>query len=158
MIPSRNEAHDYEVEIEIEPIRFSTQVELQPLTAAFVAMPLEHDGTAFTFQVEFSDDITATDDAIRQHGFTVNGGSVTTVAQVDDRADLWNITVTSDGSGDVSILLNAGRTCSETGAICTNDGGPITNGIGAFIQGPPTVSVANVAATAKARPQRSTSR
>ena len=109
-------------------------------------MSAEHDGSAFTFQVQFSDDITATADELRQHGFTLNGGSVTSVAQVDDRADLWSVTVTPAGNGSVSILMNAGQDCSETGAICTDDGTPLSGGIGKFILGPPLVSVANAEA------------
>ena len=148
--PGDDYPRSYEIEVEPIPHGHSSQVELQPLTAAFVAMPLEHDGTAFTFQLEFSDDITATADDLRQHGFTVNGGSVTSVAQVDDRADLWSITVTPAGSGNVSILLNAGRACDDTSAVCTSDGSPLSSGIGKFILGPPTVSVANAADTAEA--------
>ena len=120
---------NYEIQIEPIPVGLGSPAELDPLTAVFVAIPSEHDGTAFTVHVEFSDDITATADNMRQHGFTVNGGSVTGVAQVDDRADLWNITVTPAGSGDVTIGLPATTDCTADGAICTSDGRMFSNAL-----------------------------
>ena len=129
-------AHNYE--IEIEPAHaFSEQVELQPLTAAFVAMPLEHDGTAFTFQVEFSDDITATADELRQHGFTVNGGSVTSVAQVDDRAERSGTLPSRQPATTMCQSFERRTNLEQTGAICTSEGSALTTGIGGFVVGPP---------------------
>ena len=49
-----------------------------PLTASFDGLPQSHDGeSAFSFQIEFSEDIDAEAAEMRDHALTVTGGSVT---------------------------------------------------------------------------------
>ena len=50
---------------------------LQPLTAAFWDPPAQHTGEAFTFELEFSEAVAVSAQTLRDHAFTVTGGSVT---------------------------------------------------------------------------------
>ena len=91
-----------------------------PLTASFEGMPGEHDGErAFTFRVAFSADIGISYRSLREDAFAVSGGRVTGGRRVDDRRDLFEMTVEPDGEGDVTVTLPAGRDCGVSGAICT---------------------------------------
>ena len=91
-----------------------------PLTASFEGMPGEHDGErAFTFRVAFSADIGISYRSLREDAFAVSGGRVTGGRRVDDRRDLFEMTVEPDGEGDVTVTLPAGRECGVSGAICT---------------------------------------
>ena len=90
------------------------------LTASFQDVPDTHDGeTPFTFRVAFSEDIEIGLPALREDAFTVTGGTVTNGQRVDDRHDLFEVTVEPNSGGDVTITLPAGRDCSVSGAICT---------------------------------------
>ena len=90
------------------------------LTASFQDVPETHDGeTPFTFRVAFSEDIEIGLSALREDAFTVTGGTVTDGQRVDDRHDLFEVTVEPNSAGDVTITLPAGRDCSVSGAICT---------------------------------------
>ena len=90
------------------------------LTASFEGMPEAHDGeSAFRFRLEFSEPIGISYRSLREDAFTVTGGRVTRGRRVDDRRDLFEMTVEPDGEGDVTVTLPAGRECSVSGAICT---------------------------------------
>ena len=99
----------------------NTETTARPdLTASFEGLPEAHDGeTAFTFRVAFSEDIGISFQSLREDAFTVSGGRVTGGKRVDDRRDLFEMTVEPDGGGDVTITLPAGRECEVSGAICT---------------------------------------
>ena len=91
-----------------------------PLAASFEGMPEAHDGErAFTFRVAFSEPIGISYRSLREDAFTVTGGRVTSGLRVDDRRDLFEMTVEPDGGGEVTIMLPAGRECGVSGAICT---------------------------------------
>ena len=93
--------------------------EIQPLTATFEDVPAAHDGSAFTFRMAFSEDIGISYRSLREDALAVTGGRVTRGARVDDRRDLFEMTVEPDSDGDVTIELPAGRDCATSGAICT---------------------------------------
>ena len=97
--------------------------EIQPLTATFEDVPSAHDGSAFTFRMAFSENIGISYRSLREDAFTVTGGRVTRGKRVDDRRDLFEMTVEPDGDGDgggaVAVTLPAGRECGVSGAICT---------------------------------------
>ena len=120
------------------------------LTASFEDMPETHDGeSAFRFRVAFSEDIGISYRSLREDAFTVTGGRVTRGARVDDRRDLFEMTVEPDSDGDVTIELPAGRDCATSGAICTK-GEPrrqLTNSPSATVAGPWDERTTNTAAT-----------
>ena len=63
--------------------RRSVQVR-ERLTASFDGLPDSHDGqTAFSFRIQFSEDIDATVDGMRDHALNVSGGTVTGAARVN---------------------------------------------------------------------------
>ena len=108
----------------------AAQEEAAALTASFEDLPEAHDGaTAFTFRLSLSDDIANGDVDVRDSAFEVTGGSVTDVGRVDGRSDLWEITVTPDGTGNVGIVLLADRACGTAGALCTADGRALTTAL-----------------------------
>ncbi len=110
----------------------------EALTASFEDMPAAHDGAAFTFRVAFSRDIGISYKALREDAFAVSGGRVTGGKRVDDRRDLFEMTVEPDGGGDVAITLEADRDCAASGAICTK-GEPrrrLTNSPSTTVAGP----------------------
>ena len=108
-----------------------------PLSADVEGLPSSHDGeTAFSFRIAFSEDVATSADDMRDHALTVTGGTVTDAARVDGRADLWSITVTPSGTGEITILLPPGRDCSEEGAVCTADGRQLPTGLARIVAGP----------------------
>ena len=122
----------------------------EPLTASFEGMPGEHDGeSAFTFRVAFSEDIGISYRSLREDAFAVSGGRVTRGERVDDRRDLFEMTVEPDGAGAVTVTLEAGRECSVSGAICTKGENrrQLTNTPTATVAGP-EVETAGPALTA----------
>ena len=111
----------------------------EPLTATFEGMPEAHDGeSAFRFHVAFSENIGISYRSLREDAFTVTGGRVTRGRRVDDRRDLFEMTVEPDGDGEVTVTLPAGRECSVSGAICTKGGNrrQLTNTPAATVAGP----------------------
>ena len=115
------------------------------LTAEFRDMPETHDGeSAFTFRVAFSEDIGISFRALREDAFTVTGGRATRGTRVDDRRDLFEMTVEPDSGGDVTIELAAGRECATSGAICTKGENrrQLTNSPSATVKGPAASSAA----------------
>ena len=110
-----------------------------PLTASFEDMPAAHDGAgAFRFRVAFSEDIGISYRSLREDAFAVSGGRVTRGRRVDDRRDLFEMTVEPDGDGEVTVTLPAGRECSVSGAICTKGENrrQLTNAPTATVAGP----------------------
>ena len=124
--------------------------EIQPLTASFEGVPAAHDGeSGFRFRVAFSEDIGISYRSLREDAFAVTGGRVTRGARVDDRRDLFEMTVEPDGGGAVTIELPAGRECGVSGAICTKGENrrQLTNSPSATVAGPPDERRTNTAAT-----------
>ena len=116
---------------------------LEPLTAAFEGVPGEHDGSTFTFRVQFSADAEVTPRVLRETAFDVTGGRVRRAPRVDGRDDLREIHIQPSGSGAVSVTLPATTNCDAAGAICTSDGRPLSNSNSATVAGPVGVSVAD---------------
>ena len=109
----------------------------EPLTAEFRGLRSEHDGeTAFRFRIEFSEEVAVSAAAMRDEALTVTGGAVTGAARVDGRADLWSVTVTPSGTGEVTISLLPGPDCAADGAVCTADGRKLSAGVATIVAGP----------------------
>ena len=109
------------------------------VTAAFDGMPETHDGTAFTFQVHFSEDVGLSYTTLRDASFTVTAGAVTRARRVDGSHRLWEITVEPDSRAAVTITLPGHRDCGTTGAVCTrgDDPRPLSHSPSATVAGPP---------------------
>ena len=113
------------------------QTEATALTATLEDFPTNHDGSsAFTFRIALSAEVTISPQDMKDHALTVTGGTVTNATQVDDRSDLWELTLEPDGTGAVFILVPLGRACTETGALCTANGQMLTTAPGHSVPGP----------------------
>ena len=99
-----------------------------PLTGEFQEVPASHDGTEFTIEVRFSEDISTDPEALREHGFEVLNGTVTSASREDsDNDDLWEIEITpSSAYSDATITLVSYRPCDDEGSVCTSGGKRLT--------------------------------
>ena len=110
----------------------ATSAVLAALTAEFLDIPSSHNGqTAFTFELRFSEEFVLSYVTLRDHAFTVTGGEVTKARRLDRESTTanirWEITVTPNLSGDVTIVLPVTEDCNDQGAICTEDGRKLSN-------------------------------
>ena len=111
-----------------------------PLTASVHDLPSSHNGQdAFTFELRLSadpkPDFSYT--TVRDHAFTVTGGSVTYVRRLEPGKNVrWEITVTPGTSADVAIALNATTDCEADDAICTEDGRKLSAPLEFTVSGP----------------------
>ena len=111
------------------------------LTGQFEGMPEAHDGErAFSFRVAFSEDIGIAYQTLRDESFTVTEGEVMRARRVDDRRDLWEITVEPASREALTITLPGGRACGTAGAVCTRGDSPrpLGNSPSATVAGPPS--------------------
>ena len=112
---------------------------VQRITGRFVNVPQSHDGESeFNFQVAFVKDVGISPTSLREDALTATGGAVTRVQRVDDRSDLFEITVEPDSDEDVTITLSSSGDCGEAGSICTQGEDPrqLYNSPTATVAGP----------------------
>ena len=114
------------------------------LTAAIHDAPGSHHGTTdFTFELRFSEDLKEdfSYQTLRDHAFTVKGGTVAGARQMDGDSDTpnirWEISVSPDSSADVTVELSATEDCDAQGAICTADGTMLSIPLKFTVEGPP---------------------
>ena len=108
-----------------------------PLTAEFQDAPESHDGEdAFTLRIAFSEAVAVSYRTLRDHALEVTGGRVTRAKRVDGRSDLWRITIAPDSDAGVNVVLPVTDDCDAQGAVCTGDGGALSNRLELTIPGP----------------------
>ena len=115
-----------------------------PLIAVIHDAPESHDGEKrFTFELRFSED--PKEDfsykTLRDHAFTVTGGTVAGARRLDGDSDTpnirWEISVSPDSNADVTVELPATEDCEAQGAICTEDGTMLSSPLKFTVKGPP---------------------
>ena len=108
------------------------------LTAEFRGAPASHDGqSAFTFELRFSEEFPVSYVTLRDHAFTVTGGSVTKARRLEPPDNIrWEITVTPDTEAVVTVELPATTDCAADGAVCTEDGRPLSTRRELSVSGP----------------------
>ena len=112
------------------------------LTASIHDEPSSHDGQSeFTFELQFSEEPKSgfSYTTMRDHVFTVTGGSVTGARRLKSPSNVgWQINVVPDSNGDVTIVLPITEDCDAQGAICTGDGDgrPLSNRLEITVSGP----------------------
>ena len=116
-----------------------------PLTATFSNVPAEHDGSEFTFDLAFSENVNAgyarvRDDAVRATGATIEKAQRKTQGSNQN----WTITVEPLGTDQIGISLPATTDCDATGAICTDDGRKLSHSTSASVLGPVGISIGDV--------------
>ena len=108
-----------------------------PLTVSLGNNPASHNGTdTFTFGIRFSEELKLSFKTLRDHAFTVNGGTVKKAQRQVKGSNIgWTITVEPDSNAAVAIVLPATTDCTATGAICTEDGRKLSNGLEFTVSG-----------------------
>ena len=118
-----------------------------PLTAAIHDAPKSHDGQEdFTFELRFSED--PKEDfsykTLKDHAFTVTGGEVDGARRLEEGKNIrWQITVSPDSNADVTVVLPATADCEADGAVCTEDGRMLSEGLELIVTGPPPLTVSS---------------
>ena len=108
-----------------------------PLTAELDGVPEAHDGeSTFTFGLTFSEEPKVGYRRLRDEAFDVGGGAVRKARRRQSGSNLsWELTVEPDSHADVSIRLPETGNCSASGAICTDDGRPLSHSLSASVRG-----------------------
>ena len=75
-------------------------------------------------------------------------------ANVDGRADLWQVTVRPDAAQDVSIGLESGHACDHSRAVCTRDGRSLSEPVSVTVPAGTSTATATATATATWREVR----
>ena len=110
----------------------------EPLSASFQATPSGHDGVnAFTFELRFSEEFGISYQTLRDHAFTVTGGTVEKAQRLEKQSDIgWRITVEPDSNATVTVVLPITENCDDQGAVCTEDGRMLSNRLELSVGGP----------------------
>ena len=120
------------------PLEFT--VKGPPLTASFESVPTSHNGSGeFRFRIAFSEAPKSgfSYTTMRDHAFTVTGGSVTGARRLVSGKNLrWEIVVSPDSNGDVTITLPATTDCDAQGAICADGDRKLSNRLERTVSGP----------------------
>ncbi len=107
------------------------------LTASFANVPADHDGSNFTFALTFSENVKAGYARIRDHAFTISGGTIASAGRKEQGSNQgWTVEVDPTGNGAVSITLPETTDCDASGAICTEDGRMLSNRLVFTVSGP----------------------
>ena len=119
----------------------------QTLTARFEMMPESHDGSEFTFELHFSEEIEMSFVNLRDDVLGVTGGVVKGARRLTAGSNLgWQITIEPDSGADVSISLPPTVDCAAASAVCTADDRVLSSGLVALVPGLP-IAPTNVVAT-----------
>ena len=114
------------------------------LTASIGNMPADHDGSNFTFDLTFSENVEAGYARIRDHAFTVTGATIDSASRITQGSNQgWNVEVNPTGNGSVTITLPETTDCDASGAICTDDSRKLSHPTSATVAGPPAISVSD---------------
>ena len=120
------------------PLKFT--VKGPPLTASFESVPTSHNGSGeFRFRIALSEAPKSgfSYTTMRDHAFTVTGGSVTGARRLVSGKNLrWEIVVSPDSNGDVTITLPATTDCDAQGAICADGDRKLSEGLERTVSGP----------------------
>ena len=121
---------------------------VEPLTARFEGMPSEHDGSEFTFELHFSENVKTGFAKMRDRAFTLDEADIVTAKrknpQSADKNKSWTITVKPDGNDRISITLPAAASCTDNKSICTHDDRKLSHSTSATVDGPVGISVGDV--------------
>lgn len=109
------------------------------LTATTSNLPASHDGNTFTFELRLSEEPRGgfSYKTMRDHAFTVTNGDVTKARRLNRPSNSgWEIHVTPDGDGEVTVTLPATTDCTAQGSVCTQDRRPLSQRLQVTVPGP----------------------
>ena len=109
-----------------------------PLTVSLENYAASHDGQSdFTFVIRFSEEFQLSFRTLRDHAFTVDGGTVSKAKREEKGSNIgWTIAIMPDSNDTVTISLPVTTDCGATGAICTEDGRILSNSLSFTVSGP----------------------
>ena len=109
-----------------------------PLTVSLENSPASHNGTdVFTFEIRFSEEFKLSYKTLRDHAFVVDGGTVKNAQRKEKGSNIgWTITVQPDSNSAVTVVLPVTTDCADEGAICTQDGRKLSDGLEFTVTGP----------------------
>ena len=127
-------------------------VEAPPLTASFENAPSSHDGSSnFTFDLRFSEELRVGYRTLRDHAFTVDGGTVRNASRLEPGSNRgWRIEVRPNVNDDVTVVLPVTTDCNDDGAICAEDGRKLSSRVELTVNGPEQQAVNSPATGAPA--------
>ena len=126
-----------------ETLTGSITVAVVPLTASFEDMPDTHDGSAFTFEVHFSEEIAISYVNVRYDVLEVSGGTVKMARRLNRPSNMsWEIKVKPSSNANVSITLSPTTDCEADDAVCTKGGKALSNSLSATVTGAASKPVA----------------
>ena len=106
----------------------------QTLTARFESMPKSHDGSEFTFEVHFSEEVEMSYVNMRDDVLVVTGGAATRARRLVQGSNIgWEIAIVPEPNVDVSISLPPTVDCAAASAVCTADSRALSSGIEALV-------------------------
>ena len=124
---------------------------VQPFQVRFEDIDDEHDGTSpIVFKVMFNKrpkgDYSYV--TMRDRTLSIQQGEQSVIATNARRLnrphnDEWEITIDPVSKADLRVGIAAPASCSDIGAVCTEDNELLSNSISKTIQGPPSLSVAD---------------
>ena len=114
------------------------------LTASFANVPADHNGSNFSFQLNFSENVEAGYARIRDHAFTVDGATIDSASRITQGSNQgWNVEVNPTGNEAITITLPETTNCSDDEAICTDDERMLSHSTEERVEGPPAISVSD---------------
>ena len=114
------------------------------LSASFANVPADHNGSNFTFDLNFSENVDAGYARIRDHALTVTGGSIASASRITQGSNQgWNVEVNPTGNEAITITLPETTDCNAARAICTDDSRKLSHPTSAMVAGPPAISVSD---------------
>ena len=109
----------------------------QTLTVRFESLPESHDGSEFTFELHFSEEIEMSFVNMRDDVLDVTGGVVTGARRLTIGSSIgWQITIVPVSDMDVSISLPLTVDCEAASAVCTTDDRALSVGLAVLVSGP----------------------
>ena len=106
----------------------------EQLTAQFSNVPTSHDGTELTFGLTFTPEPDLSYVTLRDHAFSVTGGTITRAKRVVRDSNVrWTIMVVPDldtdenPAGAITIVLPPTSDCTAQTAICTSGDLPLSS-------------------------------
>ena len=108
-----------------------------PLTGRFDLDIAAHGGSPFMVRIRFSAPTNIIRSNLRDRAVSVTGGRVTGARRTtySPISEWWEIDVTPDSLGDVTIAVAHNRPCNNVAAICTSDGKRLSNRLERTIKG-----------------------
>ena len=105
----------------------------EQLIAEFSNVPASHDGSELTFNVTFTPEPSLSYATLRDHAFSVVGGTITKAYRTKDGDEEWAIRVVPDldsdenPAGPITVVLPPTTSCIVQSAVCTSDNVPLSN-------------------------------